>query len=437
MAGRQPTLFDELQGDDLAPDQIDYAPMHVSKSTFKAGLAAKVHRWFRLTPSFGPDLVRHMLRHMHAEPSDVILDPFAGASTTLIEGRLERRSCFGYEINPLLHFVGRVSLDWSIEHALLCTQFDAIEQQFSELASRYDSTPLEALPFDPPTIHNATRWWRPDVLRDLVLLREAIDIVACNQSVRDFFRLSLAGVLVPDLTNVTLGRLQLHFIDRSDDDIAVWRSFAAHTRSMLDDYQSLSELADAPQATLILGDSVRFNPAPPAGTLFDIVITSPPYPNRYSYVWNTRPHLYMLGMFSGKREASDLDKRTIGGTWGTATSILKDGMLAPYNDAVEQAICPVADEIRQTDNLMANYCLKYFNCLAEHLTNLRPYLRDGARLSYIVGCSRLKGVYVETDLLLKSLVNAMDLGITVDQITRFRKRHSGKDLYESAVFMRA
>ena len=41
----------------------------------------------------------------------------------------------------------------------------------------------------------------------------------------------------------------------------------------------------------------------------DRVITSPPYPNRYSYVWNTRPHLYMLQIFTKRSEGGDLDAR--------------------------------------------------------------------------------------------------------------------------------
>src|SRR5207244_3369709 len=87
----------------------------------------------------------------------------------------------------------------------------------------------------------------------------------------------------------------------------------------------------------------------------DRVITSPPYPNRYSYVWNTRPHLYLLGMFTNAKQASDLDQKTIGGTWGTATSSLIKGTIEPAYPVVAKEVGPVAEEIRKTDNLMANY----------------------------------------------------------------------------------
>ena len=81
---------DEVCTTDGADGQvIEYNNIHVRESTFIGGLAAKVHRWFRLTPSFGPDLVQEMLREMETPKSAVLLDPFAGAGTTLIEGKLE------------------------------------------------------------------------------------------------------------------------------------------------------------------------------------------------------------------------------------------------------------------------------------------------------------------------------------------------------------
>src|SRR6185295_560241 len=108
--------------------------------------------------------------------------------------------------------------------------------------------------------------------------------------------------------------------------------------------------------------------------------------------------------FKGKREAGELDCRTVGGTWGTATSSLLKGTVSPLNEAVEATIGPVVAEIRKLDTLMANYCMHYFNGLAQHFQNLMPYLSNGARLAYVVGCSRLRGVYVETDVLLSHLI---------------------------------
>ena len=95
-------------------DRVRLTPIGVVRSTFLAGLARRVHRWFRLTPSFGPDLVQHVLATTKTPPNSAVLDPFAGAGTTLIETKLEGHRAFGFEVNPLLQFVCATSVNWSL-----------------------------------------------------------------------------------------------------------------------------------------------------------------------------------------------------------------------------------------------------------------------------------------------------------------------------------
>ncbi len=102
---------------------------------------------------------------------------------------------------------------------------------------------------------------------------------------------------------------------------------------------------------------------------------------------------------------------------------------------MEPIIQPVVDEIRKVDNLMANYLVKYFNLMVRQIQAQHPLLSSNAQLAYVVGCSRLKDVYIETDVLLGRVFEALDLGYRVVEIERFRKRHSGKDLFESTIFV--
>ncbi len=427
-------MFDTVQSQtNVVEEKIVYNGIHVQQATFKAGLAARVHRWFRLTPSFGPDLVREMLSALKCKPDDIILDPFAGAGTTLIESQLEGLTAYGFEINPVLHFVGNTSLDWTFEPSdlqvtlgLICQRYEALEGQvtFDNLASYGLSI---------PNIHNPTRWWRPDVLKQLLVLKSCIDSLSPTERVRSFFRLALAGVLLPDLTNVTLGRLQLHFIDRTDDDIQVLRTFNTHAESMIDDVKKLKGLNLRHTSKVFFANTTN-----PCGVKINApvncVVTSPPYPNRYSYVWNTRPHLYLFGFLTNAKQASDLDKSTIGGTWGTATSILSKGVVAAEHPVINDVVGRDVEAIRESDNLMANYAMKYFNLLARQLKAMDKFLAPDARLAYVIGCSRLKGVYIETDVLLAKIMEGLGLNYKVSSIERIRKRNSGKDLHESIVY---
>jgi hypothetical protein len=143
---------------------------------------------------------------------------------------------------------------------------------------------------------------------------------------------------------------------------------------------------------------------------------------------------YLFGFLTEAVEASNIDKRTIGGTWGTATSELLTGEIAPISDAVAGAVSKVVAEIRVSDNLMANYAMHYFNRLAQQIIELESVIAEDARIAYVVGNSWLKGCYVATDVLLAQIIDNLGLRYRVSHIHRFRRRHSGKDLYESIVY---
>lgn len=427
--------FDKLLVDDASQlgGRLKYNRMSRNAVTFKAGLDAPIHRWFRLTPSFGPDLVRQILSEVEAQRGELVLDPFSGAATTLIEAQLLGYEALGFEINPFLHFVGETSLNWQLDTHAVTTTLNQVEKKFRRVQPSVSFDNLVANGLTIPTIHNPTRWWRKDVLVALLVLKQAIRDCKCDDAVRACLTLGLAGALVPDLTNVTLGRLQLHFIDRSEEQIDVLASFTRKMREMIQDIEQVRGLGQRPRANLFLQDATKLNGFCPPKPV-SVVITSPPYPNRYSYVWNTRPHLYFFDFFSVPKEASDLDVRTIGGTWGTATSMLAKGTIPPIHPAVESVAGSVIEEIRKRDNLMANYVMRYFNLLAEQICSLVPILSDNARLAYVVGCSTIKDVYVETDVLLGRLLEELGLGIRLMKIERIRKRNSGKDLHESIVY---
>jgi len=386
-------------------ENIEYNSIHRNKATFKSGIDKIVHNWFRLTPSFGPELVKMVLTDFNYNDNSIVLDPFAGAGTTLIECQLLGLKSYGFEINPFLYFVEKTSLNWKLSLDKLKEINGSIEDHFKHQKIAFTGVSCEDLPSEFPKIHNVYRWWRKDILKDLLILKMVINDLTQEEleDYRSFFYLCIAGVLVPGLTNVTLGKLQLHFIDRADDKIDVLKIFISHLNRMIDDYGVICEIADMNKSKPYLTDSTELDRIDIRDKI-DFVITSPPYPNRYSYTWNTRPFLYFFNIFSKPSEASDLDKKTIGGTWGTATSSLSKGIIEPLNSVIEENVKPVTEEIRKNDNLMANYVMKYFNLLVKQILAMDKYLASEVKIAYVVGNSRIKGVYIPADMILSNII---------------------------------
>jgi len=216
-------------------------------------------------------------------------------------------------------------------------------------------------------------------------------------------------------------------------------SFKDHTQShsmpeVLLAFETFAEIviSDASKPLKGTGKVILHNSALPfsKSVIFDAIITSPPYPNRISYIRELRPYMFWLGFLSEAREAGELDWQAIGGTWGIATSRLTSWK--PEYDIRIPSLNKVTDCIANTDGknseLLALYVKKYFYDIDRHIAIVRSLIKQGGQIHYIIGNSTFYGVHVPTaHLYEESLKNYGFLNIKTSII---RKRNCSKQLFE-------
>ena len=163
---------------------------------------------------------------------------------------------------------------------------------------------------------------------------------------------------------------------------------------------------------------------------YDLVITSPPYPNRISYIRELRPYMYWLKFLSTGEEAGELDWKAIGGTWGSATSKLHtwEQITPVLPQRLLDTCCEIEKGDDQNGKIMALYVKKFFDDMYLHLSNLRDHLNDGAKINYILGNSSFYGNYVETDLIIEEMLSILGYKNVRSRI--IRKRNSKSNLFE-------
>jgi DNA modification methylase len=365
-----------------------------------------------------------------------VLDPFAGIGTTNLQCQLEGINSIGVEINPFLHYVSDQKTKWTWEPPCLSLEIERYLERVEELRNESSRTPLKDFPkvfgIELPLLSNYQRWWSERVLRDLLLAKDLL--AAAPSQEREFLRLGLMSILL-DVANVTYEGVQFTFLAKPRDPVDIIALLRSRLLKMCQDVQATQENIIHPgEVEVLLGDSTELEsvigPRRPS-----CVITSPPYPNRYSYVWNTRPYLYFFEFFSRPVQASQLDAISIGGTWGTATSSLVEGKIKPVDQTLSDIIAPYSDRIRNqklaNTNIMGNYIAKYFNKLYLHARSLSKVVSEECKVAYVVGNSEIKNVEIPTDILLGRILESQ--GFKVNDIWRIRKRHGGKSLYEAIV----
>jgi hypothetical protein len=169
-------------------------------------------------------------------------------------------------------------------------------------------------------------------------------------------------------------------------------------------------------------------------TAYACVITSPPYPNRMSYIRELRPYMYWLGYLHDRRDAGELDWRAIGGTWGAATSNVgkwepNGHALVPYD-----GFAAILSAIAERSPLLAKYVHKYFCDMVAHIAQLFAVVSPGGSVHYIVGNSKFYDVMVPVEQIYAALFASA--GFTGVDIRVIRKRTSKKELYEYVVAAR-
>ncbi len=213
-------------------------------------------------------------------------------------------------------------------------------------------------------------------------------------------------------------------------------------RSMESDIGLVGDRVDV-AARVIKGDSRQIDRILEPQSV-DAVITSPPYPNEKDYTRTTRLESVILGLIRDKQDLRALKQTLVrSNTRGVYKADSDDREVA---DNVR--IRNIADTIEKRrvelgktsgfERLYPRVTRLYFGGMARHLASLRPVLKPGARLAYVVGdqASYLQ-VMIRTGRLLAEL--AQSLHYTVTGIDLFRTRLStvtGEQLREEVVLLK-
>jgi hypothetical protein len=159
----------------------------------------------------------------------------------------------------------------------------------------------------------------------------------------------------------------------------------------------------------------------------DAVITSPPYPNEKDYTRTTRLESVILGLINSKQELRRVKTELVrSNSRNVYRSDDDDQYIAGLREVED-----IAAEIERrriamgkTSGFERQYprvTRLYFGGMARHLAALRPVLKPGALLAYVVGdqASYLR-VMIRTGHLLAII--AQGLGYEVETVDLFRTR---------------
>ena len=409
------------------------------------------HDWYRFVLSFPPHLVHHYLDQFGVTSDHLVLDPFCGTGTTLVECKKRGIPSIGIEANPVAAFASQTKLDWQpspvglLDHARLVADValgrlaaQGIEDQSLLPQQLSSSGSLQTLPTELEKLLLTNSISPLPLHKTLILL----DCLKAYYDERYYQHevVALMHALLNGISNLRFGpEVGIGVLKVDAPVIAHWLNrvrVIATDLSVLNTFDltcSMVHCADARKPGQIL-----------APASIDVVITSPPYPNEKDYTRATRLELVLLGFINSKADLQTLKRELVrSNTRGVYKADSDDQWLSNYPaiEVLAQQIEARRLALGKTsgfERLYARVTRLYFGGMVRHLTNLRPALRPGSQLAYVVGDqASYLGVMIRTGQLLADI--AQSLGYEVVDLELFRTRlatATGEQLREEVVLLR-
>ncbi|NOQ22243.1 MAG: DNA methyltransferase [Candidatus Aegiribacteria sp.] len=407
-----------------------------------------IHEWYRFVLSYPPHLVRDYIRDFELDEQSVILDPFCGTGTTLVEARMNHIRAIGLEANPFPQFASAVKTDWSVSPTEL--------KSFAEQVSESTCTELAN--------HGIDDWqlaFKPTVkLRSLdqyamrALIKNSISPLPLHKTlvlldqinkyklvqVHKYGILALGNALIKTIGNLRFGPEV--GVGKIKIDVPVVATWKHEIDRMVSDLESLYGnsypnvdvfLADARKQTHVIEEKS-----------IDAVITSPPYPNEKDYTRTTRLESVVLGFIKNMSDLRSFKKTLLrSNTRGVYKTDSDDKWVSDIKEIqlLASTIEQRRIELGKTsgfEKMYARVTKQYFGGMARHLSELTRILRPGAKLAYVVGdqASYLR-VMIRTGQILADIADRQ--GYQVERIDLFRTRFATatkKELREEVVVLR-
>lgn len=366
---------------------------------------------------------------------DSLFDPFAGSGTVLVEGMLAGiPTVAGNDINPLALLLSKVKTT-PIDRTQLQNEYIELNNRLETLYTKYDflihfvddymvknrGLDLTAkdgwgcdaptylnnfyqeyqLTLKAPTFKNIGYWFRPRVIFELSLIKNAI-AETTNKDIRDFFSVAMSEIirLVSNRRNgefkmfrMTPEKVAKFNPDTKQEFIKILERNIDKMGDFTDAYDYLSV---APHVTIFREDACKL-PSVPQNT-YDLIVTSPPYGDSrttVAYGEYSRLSMQWLDIFElTEKEIMGVDRTLMGGQ--------------KYRNGFEYTVKSptlrnILDRIKDADLERAGDVFSFYSDLEQSIAAIAEKTKKDGYQFWVVANRTVKGEVIPTDKIIEEI----------------------------------
>ena len=368
-----------------------------------------------MVPSVQEPIIERLSEALNKNVS--LLDPFMGASNTLVTGMKYGMDVFGQDINPLSILLSQVKTNFYQKEELV----DADQRVISCINS--DSSDVIEVSFT-----NINKWFTEDVQIDLSKIYRAIRREP-NLRIRKFFWVTLAETIrLTSNDRTSTFKMHMRPIEEINArQVSVLKTFGSTSKKNIKNFVDyISVLVEkghikkgkyVKNAEVVWGDT---NSGINTQKTFNLLVTSPPYGDnqttvtygQFSYLplqWIPIEDIDTSIEMDYLKTAQAIDNRSLGGQ-------IKENI----NDIEERVfdksktLKMFINQFKNGERKKAEKVTKFINDLDNSIDKMLPRMREDSFLVWTIGNRNVNKQVVQNDLILNELFASKGVNLFTD-----------------------
>ena len=400
--------------------KVDYpktnSTTYKSLVNYASDLNLPIQRWYRYKEGYSIKLVDKILTKYNVKDGDLIVDPFCGSGSTLLQAKINKCNSIGFEINPFSAFLAKVKTQDYKKQDMI---------SFHENVSKLHNT-KKRRNVDIPKLSTIEQLFKKDALFYLLTIKEEIKQIK-NKKISNLIMLAWLGILEESSNYRKAGnglKIRKTIKKTIRDEEYVKKIFFNALKKIGEDLEFAINISNQVSTSVIEDTCFNLNKYTKKSSVKGVIF-SPPYANCFDY---TEIYKVELWMGSFVKEYSDLKILRKRGIRSHLNGYEIESKIAVKSVPELGTLVTELSQKELWDKRIPKMVEAYFNDMFHSLTEIYQALKKNGFCVIIVSNSAYGGIVVPTDLFLAKF--ARHLGFNVSSINVARNIITSSQQYE-------